>query len=219
MASSNGNIAHVENGQTTAGSQSVYSRTTTIVIDPETGEARNAITGETMEVPLQSPRPTPTTPPPVPIAEFQHLAIESDLKVWKSLRGCIDVVYYYTLVILIWVILVCFSWLILSPANDNMTSLEVFIQFVWPSSCIITVNVLLLFSRLICLALCFQGIAAALDKAVTPEGAIKNHEYVPFSHYIKGLDDTHHCRQKIGVLLESCSHNKLLLLIFMNDWL
>lgn len=81
--SSNGNGAH-EDGQSTAGLQktpSAYSRLQTIVIDPETGEARNAATGETMEMPLQSPRTTPSTPPPVPITEFQHLASESDLKV------------------------------------------------------------------------------------------------------------------------------------------
>lgn len=81
--SSNGNGAH-EDGHSTAGPQktsSMYSRLQTIVIDPETGEARNAATGETMEMPLQSPRTTPSTPPPVPITEFQHLASDSDLKV------------------------------------------------------------------------------------------------------------------------------------------
>ncbi|KAG0557352.1 hypothetical protein KC19_11G122800 [Ceratodon purpureus] len=99
--SSNGNVAH-EDGQKT-GLQSTtgtYSRLQSIVIDPETGEARNATTGETMEMPLPSPRPAPSTPPPVSITEFQKLATESDLK----------------------------------------------------------------------------GIEAALDKAVTPEGAIKNHD-------------------------------------------
>lgn len=85
VASSNGNVAHVGNGQTTAGEQFLYNRTTTIVIDTETGEARNAVTGETMEMPPQSPRPTPSTPPPVPMAEFHHLATESDLKVCESL--------------------------------------------------------------------------------------------------------------------------------------
>uniref|UniRef100_A0A7I4C4X0 SEC7 domain-containing protein n=1 Tax=Physcomitrium patens TaxID=3218 RepID=A0A7I4C4X0_PHYPA len=99
-ASSNGQVAHGEDGQSTVGPALTYSRTTTIHIDPETGEARNASTGETMETPLRSPRPVPSTPPPVPISEFQHLATESDLK----------------------------------------------------------------------------GIEAALDKAVTPEGAIKNHD-------------------------------------------
>ncbi|KAG0608013.1 hypothetical protein M758_8G071400 [Ceratodon purpureus] len=80
VSTSNGNVVHVENGQIEAESQPVYSRTTTIVIDPDTGEARNAVTGETMEMPPQSPRPTPMTPPPVPIAEFQQLATESDLQ-------------------------------------------------------------------------------------------------------------------------------------------
>lgn len=87
IASSNGNAVHVENGHTTGESQPVHSRTTTIVIDPESGEARNATKGETMEIPLQSPVPTPMTPPPVPIAEFQHLATESDLQVCKFLQG------------------------------------------------------------------------------------------------------------------------------------
>lgn len=85
VASSNGNVAYVGNGQSTAGPQLVYSRTTTIIIDPETGEARNAATGETMEMPLQSPRPTPSTPLPVSMAEFHHLATESDLKVCELL--------------------------------------------------------------------------------------------------------------------------------------
>lgn len=80
-ASSNGQVAHGEDGQSTVGPALTYSRTTTIHIDPETGEARNASTGETMETPLRSPRPVPSTPPPVPISEFQHLATESDLKV------------------------------------------------------------------------------------------------------------------------------------------
>ena len=85
VSTSNGNVVHVENGQIEAESQPVYSRTTTIVIDPDTGEARNAVTGETMEMPPQSPRPTLMTPPPVPIAEFQQLATESDLQVCKPL--------------------------------------------------------------------------------------------------------------------------------------
>lgn len=87
--SSNGNVAH-EDEHSKAGPQKttrVYSRLQSIVIDPETGEARNAATGETMEMPLQSPRPIPSTPPPVPITEFQHLASESDVKVRKS-RWC-----------------------------------------------------------------------------------------------------------------------------------
>lgn len=82
-SSVNGNAAH-EDEQSTAGPQKttrVYSRLQSIVIDPETGEARNAATGETMEMPLPSPRPIPSTPPPVPITEFQHLASESDIKV------------------------------------------------------------------------------------------------------------------------------------------
>lgn len=81
-SSVNGNAAH-EDEQSTAGPQKttrVYSRLQSIVIDPETGEARNAATGETMEMPLPSPRPIPSTPP-VPITEFQHLASESDIKV------------------------------------------------------------------------------------------------------------------------------------------
>jgi hypothetical protein len=84
--SSNGNTAH-EDGQNIAGLQKTttnYSRLQSIVIDPETGEARNAATGETMEMPLRSPRLAPSTPPPVPITEFQQLATESDLKVRKS---------------------------------------------------------------------------------------------------------------------------------------
>lgn len=88
--SSNGNVPH-EVGQNMAGLEKTtenYSKLQSIVIDPETGEARNATTGETMEMPLQSPRPAPSTPPPVPIAEFQHLATESDLKVCKLLRCC-----------------------------------------------------------------------------------------------------------------------------------
>ena len=84
--SSNGHVAH-EDGQKPAGLSSTtekrYSRSQSIqiIIDPKTGEARNAATGETMEMPLQSPRPAPSTPPPVPITEFQQLATESDLKV------------------------------------------------------------------------------------------------------------------------------------------
>lgn len=34
-----------------------------------------------------------------------------------------------------------------------------------------------------------QGIEAALDKAVTPEGAIKNHEYVVLGDLVKGQSD------------------------------
>lgn len=114
VASSNGNVAHAENGQTTAESEPVYGRTTTIVIDPETGEARNAITGETMELPLHSPRTPTTAPPPVPIAELQHLATESDLQVCKPIWGFVHVVHRHTLRILTLRKLVCFSWFILS---------------------------------------------------------------------------------------------------------
>ena len=80
VISSNGDSPHEEEGQVTGGS---------IVIDPLTGEARNASTGETMEIPdptLPSPRASSSAPQPVPITEFQHLATESDLKVWVLLN-------------------------------------------------------------------------------------------------------------------------------------
>lgn len=81
VTSSNENVPHEDDGQSAAEPALVYSRTTTIHIDPETGEARNASTGETMEMSIRSLRPLPSTPPPVLIAEFQHLATESNLKV------------------------------------------------------------------------------------------------------------------------------------------
>ncbi|XP_024402161.1 brefeldin A-inhibited guanine nucleotide-exchange protein 5 isoform X2 [Physcomitrium patens] len=80
VTSSNENVPHEDDGQSAAEPALVYSRTTTIHIDPETGEARNASTGETMEMSIRSLRPLPSTPPPVLIAEFQHLATESNLK-------------------------------------------------------------------------------------------------------------------------------------------
>lgn len=60
------------------------------MIDPETGEARNASTGETMEMPnasLPSPRSTPSTPISVPIEELQQLAGEADIKVSRAMLG------------------------------------------------------------------------------------------------------------------------------------
>lgn len=42
------------------------------------------------------------------------------------------------------------------------------------------------------LAVTLQGIEAALDKAVTPEGAIKNHEYVLYDLLVKSGNDVEH---------------------------
>nr|PNR34997.1 hypothetical protein PHYPA_022896 [Physcomitrium patens] len=80
VASLSGNLPHEDDGQNTAEPGLVYSRTTTIHIDPESGEARNASTGKSMEMSLQSLPTVPSTPPPVSIAEFQHLATKSDFK-------------------------------------------------------------------------------------------------------------------------------------------
>lgn len=79
--SSDGNVAHVGNGQISARPQLEHSRTTTIVVDSETREASSAGTGNVMKMPLQSPRPISSTSLPVPMAEFHRLATESDLKV------------------------------------------------------------------------------------------------------------------------------------------
>lgn len=87
--SSDGSVAHVGNGQISAGPQLVHSRTTTIVVDSETRDVTKR--------PLQSPRPTPSTLPPVPMAEFHRLATESDLKVCDFLWRVMEVKYFQLL--------------------------------------------------------------------------------------------------------------------------
>lgn len=84
--SSNGNAVHGDE----QGTSNDFSRLQSIIIDPATGEARNAATGETMEMPLQSPRVAPSTPPPVPITEFQHLASDADVKVSDPHRCSVE---------------------------------------------------------------------------------------------------------------------------------
>lgn len=52
--------------------------------------------------------------------------------------------------------------------------------------CTATVCVFFLFLQLVFLAVYFQGIEAALDRAVTSEGTIRNHEYA-FSYFCQVL--------------------------------
>ncbi len=82
-ASSNGDyISHQERSDAEVG---------TILIDSETGEARNARTGETMEMPnslLPSPRSsTPVAAPSISLYELHQLAVDADVKVSSFLHG------------------------------------------------------------------------------------------------------------------------------------
>jgi hypothetical protein len=82
-ASSNGdNISHQERSDAEVG---------TILIDSETGEARNARTGETMEMPnslLPSPRSsTPVAAPSISLYELHQLAVDADIKVSSFVHG------------------------------------------------------------------------------------------------------------------------------------